>query len=109
MSTAVVEDLDVDVFAEMAAKSWKNRYRGRLRFRDRCLGGTPTDEKVAKGWLAAKLQTQDEALMARVKEVMLERSVNADEAMKIVGDLKLLKGFRGDDEGIYLESRILKA
>ncbi len=110
MTASAVLDADApNAFEDFKNLTWPHRYTVRVRFRDLVLGGTPTDEKVAKAWLATKLNTNDEALMARVKEVMMERSINADEAMKVVGDLKLLKGFRRDSTGLFLESRILKA
>jgi hypothetical protein len=100
---------NVDVFAAWDAKAWSVRYSGRLHFVSPVHGGTPTNSKVATSWLKTKFQDSDEGIQARVAEVMLERQIDAEEAIKVVGDLKLLKGFKLDEHGLYLEGRTQKA
>lgn len=102
--------MTVNVFAAYQAKAWPHRYVGRVRFRDLAIGGTPTDPKVALAWLKSKFLTNDEAIMKMVSEVMIERSiVDKKAALEIVGDLKLLKGFKRDNVGLYYDGRIIKA
>lgn len=74
-------------------------------------GGTPSDPKVAEGWLKTKLGVdKDDQLRAMVAEVMLERSITADEATKVVNMNKHLNGFKRDAEnGLYIEGRQAKA
>ena len=108
MKTATLQQ-PIDVFEAAMTAAWPHRFRGRLQFRDLVVGGTPTNEKVAEGWIRSKMQTGDEAVMNLVLETMAERVVDRDEAMKIVGDLKLLKGFKKDQSGLYLDGRTLKA
>lgn len=101
--------MSANVFADYQVKAWPYWYSARLRFRDLAIGGTPTDPKVAIGWLKSKFNTNDEAIMKKVAEVMAERVVDADAALAIVGDLKLLKGFKRDSVGLYYDGRIIKA
>jgi hypothetical protein len=72
-------------------------------------GGTPTDPKVAEGWLRTKLGDKDDLIREMVAETMVERGVTADEAAKIVDTQKHLNGFKRDEQGLYIEGRQLKA
>lgn len=73
-------------------------------------GGTPTDPKVAEGWLKTKLGVDKESLIREaVAEVMVERGVTADEAVAAVDANKHLNGFRRDESGLYIEGRQAKA
>ncbi len=96
------------VFARFQAKAWPYRYTGSLVV-GTIAGGTPTDSKVAEGWLKSKLFPKEELLVAMVSETMLDRGLNAPEAIKEVDDLKHLNGFKRDGNGLYIEGRQLKA
>lgn len=77
-------------------------------------GGTPTDQKVAEGWLRTKLTgaDNDEVLREAVSKVMAERGVSNEEATKLVVENKHLNGFKRDSERggeLYVEGRQLKA
>ena len=97
------------VFASLKWKAYPYHFAGTVHV-DILLGGVPSDEKVVENWLKAKLvPDNDEALRKVVAETMLERNVTADEAVKIVADLKTLNGFKSDDKGLYYEGRQLKA
>jgi hypothetical protein len=96
------------VFARFEAKSWPYRFAGTLIV-GTIAGGTPTDQKVAEGWLKTKLAAKDDLLREMVAETMAERGVTAEEAAKIVDANKHLNGFKRDDQGLYIEGRQLKA
>jgi len=96
-------------FAKYRPAAWPHRYQGTLHI-DRICGGTPTDPKVAEGWLRTKLgATSDELIRAQVAETMIERGVSADEATTIVDAARHLNGFKRDDQGLFIEGRQLKA
>ena len=96
------------VFARFNAKSWPYRFTGSLLV-GTIAGGTPTDQRVAEGWLKTKLGAKDDLLRDMVAEVMAERGVTADEAAAIVDTNKHLNGFKRDENGLYIEGRQLKA
>jgi len=96
------------VFAKFNAKSWPYRFTGTLLV-GTIAGGTPTDQRVAEGWLKTKLGAKDDLLREMVAEVMAERGVTADEAATIVDAQKHLNGFKRDEDGLYIEGRQLKA
>lgn len=79
-------------------------------------GGTPSDPKVAEGWLKTKLGVdKDDVIRGMVAEVMLERNVSMEEATQIVNMNKHLNGFKSlvDNDGkrgaLYIEGRQAKA
>lgn len=76
---------------------------------DSIAGGIPSDPRVAEGWLKSKLAAPDDLIRQAVAETMAERQVDADEAAKLVDQLKHLNGFKRDDDGLYIEGRQLKA
>lgn len=98
------------VFADIQGRSFPYIYHGRIQV-DTLVGGTPSDENVAKGWLETKLKgtTSEEQIQRMVTETMLERKVTSDEALEIVNKLKNLSGFKRDEVGLYYEGRQLKA
>lgn len=96
-------------FAKYRAQAWPYRFTGTMTV-DRICGGTPTDPKVAEGWLRTKLGTTDDSLIQQqVAEVMTERGVSADEAVAEVNKNRHLNGFKRNDNGLYIEGRQLKA
>lgn len=61
----------------------------------RLAGGTPSDPKVAEGWLKTKLVADRDDLMRQaVAEVMAERGITAEAAAAEVDILKHLNGFK---------------
>jgi hypothetical protein len=99
----------MSVFDNYRTKAFPYKFSGQLHV-GTIAGGTPTDPRVAEGWLKTKLGIdKDDLIREKVAEVMVERGVTADEATKLVDDQKHLNGFRRDDEGLYIEGRQLKA
>lgn len=99
----------MSVFEKYKAKAFPYRFAGQLHV-GTIAGGTPTDPKVAEGWLKTKLGIDKEDLIRqKVAEVMVERGVTADEATKVVDAEKHLNGFKRDENGLYIEGRQLKA
>jgi len=96
------------VFARYNKTSWPHRFAGTLLV-GTIAGGTPTDQKVAEGWLKTKLGAKDDLLREMVAETMAERGVTADEAAKLVDAQKHLNGFKRDEDGLFIEGRQLKA
>lgn len=96
------------VFARFEAKAWPYKFHGQLIV-GTIAGGTPTDDKVAEGWLRTKLGAKDDLLREQVAQTMIERGVTADEAAKLVDQYKHLNGFKRDSNGLYIEGRQLKA
>jgi hypothetical protein len=74
-------------------------------------GGTPSDPKVAEGWLKTKLGVdKEDVIREMVAEVMLDKAVDINEATKIVNMNKHLNGFKRDPKnGLYIEGRQAKA
>lgn len=97
------------VFTAYKDKMWPHRFAGQLLV-GVIAGGTPTDPKVAEGWLKTKLGLEkDDQIRAMVHEVMADRGVDVETATKIVDMNKHLNGFRKDETGLYVEGRQLKA
>lgn len=99
----------MSVFEKYRAEMFPYRFAGQLHV-GVIAGGTPTDPKVAEGWLRTKLGIdKDDLIREKVAEVMVERGVTADEATKLVDAEKHLNGFKRDENGLYIEGRQLKA
>lgn len=95
-------------FDKYRAKMFPYWYSGQLLV-DTIAGGTPTDPKVAEGWLKTKFTDKDDLIREMVAEAMADRGVSADEAASLVDANKHLNGFKRDDSGLYIEGRQLKA
>lgn len=99
----------MSVFEKHRKDIYPHRFAGSLHI-GVIAGGTPTDPKVAEGWLKTKLGIdKDDLIREKVAETMLERGVTADEATSIVSESKHLNGFKRDENGLYIEGRQLKA
>lgn len=97
------------VFAAQKLDLFPHRYVGQLTV-GTIVGGTPTDPKVAEGWLKTKLgQKTDDRVRELVAQTMVERGVTAAEATSIVNLNQHLNGFKRDEKGLYIEGRQLKA
>jgi len=98
-----------DVFAAYHKQAWPFTYKGTLLV-DRIAGGTPTDPKVAEGWIRRHMGEQsDQAIREMVATTMLERGVSPEAAVEEVNTNRHLLGFKRDDRGLYLEGRCLKS
>ena len=99
----------MSVFDQYRDKAFPFRFAGTLHV-GVIAGGTPTDPRVAEGWLKTKLGADSDRLIQElVAETMVERGVTADEAVPIVNAQKNLNGFKRDENGLYVEGRQLKA
>lgn len=98
----------MSVFDSYRDKAYPHRWEGTLLVAT-IAGGTPTDPKVAEGWLRTKIADKDDLLREMVAETMVERGVTADEAAEQVISDKHLNGFKRDGDGLYIEGRQLKA
>jgi hypothetical protein len=96
-------------FDQYRSNAYPFRFSGTLIV-STLVGGTPTDPKVAEGWLKSKLGVDNDRLIQEmVAETMVERGVSAQEAVSEVNNLKNLNGFKRDQDGLYIEGRHLKA
>lgn len=99
----------MSVFDSWRDEAWKFRFAGQLCV-GHLVGGTPSDPKVAEGWIRTKLGEKPEAEIERlVQAAIKERGVTPEEAVKIANEMKNLNGFKRDDNGLYIEGRQLKA
>lgn len=91
-----VSDLPPSKFQHLKSKVYDHRYRVELHV-GHLVGGTPTDPKVAEGWIMTKMgQTSAEQVAAAVEEVMEARGVKPDAAAEIVARNRNLSGFKRD-------------
>lgn len=100
----------MSVFDTFRPAAYPYRFEGTLLVN--CIaGGVPTDPNVARGWIATKLGITSETLLQQmVAEVMLERGISSEEAIKIANEMKNLNGFKRDEDGgLYIEGRQLKS
>jgi hypothetical protein len=98
-------------------------YRARLRFRERVVGGTPSNPKLIEGWLRAKMgvsQQQEvrsltlqtlrelglEGELFQGEDVRFETLAAASEAIAKNSNTTM---FKRDLDGLYIESRQVKA
>jgi hypothetical protein len=98
----------VAAFAGYRAQAYPYEFAGTLHVAT-IAGGTPSDPKVAEGWLKSKLADPDDLIREKVAEVMVERGITAEEAAAEVDRLRHLNGFKRDDKGLYIDGRQLKA
>lgn len=98
------------VFEDLKAKAWPWEFSGTMRVRN-IAGGTPSDPRVAEGWIRSKLELPDNIIRDMVAEVMTERQVSVEQATAEVDMLKHLNGFKRDpDTGVlFIEGRQLKS
>ncbi len=99
----------MSVFEKFRAKAYPYEFQVTISV-GRIAGGTPTDPRVAEGWLKTKIAPdRDDLIREAVAEVMLERGVDAAEATRVVDTNKHLNGFKRNDSGLYIEGRQMKA
>jgi hypothetical protein len=100
--------MTTSVFEKHVPRILKHRYAGSLLVHH-LVGGTPSDPKVAEGWIRSKLDSTDALVQDAVAEIMEERGLESSEAAAELARRKHLNGFRRDDSGLYIEGRCLKA
>lgn len=100
----------MSAFDEFRLKAWPHRFTGEILV-NQIMGGTPTDPKVAEGWLKSKMGFDSDAqLQELVAKSMAERGLALEEAIEEVNTNKHLNGFKRDaNGGLYYEGRCLKA
>lgn len=97
-------------------------YSAELRFRDRVVGGIPSNPKLIEAWLRTKMGvTAEEEVHALTAQTLKELGVELDEtdpntafdslaaASETIAKQSHLTMFKRDQHGLYLESRIVKA
>jgi len=94
-------------------------YHARLRFRDRLMGGVPKDPKVIEAWIRTKAMITDtEELQRMVFQTLIEMGADVTPDMSYeemvtvseqVAAIKQSVGFKVGEQGLYLESRVVKA
>lgn len=96
------------VFAKYEPQVYQHRFAGQIVIR-RLVGGTPSDPKVAEGWIKSKLGDSDDLIQSAVAEIMVERNLPKTEAAEELARRKHLNGFKSNERGLYIEGRQLKA
>lgn len=101
---------NISVFAKEQQEYFKYRYEGALVV-STLAGGTPSDPKVAEGWIKSKMGlTSDADIQQQVAKTMAERGITAEEAAAEVNMNRHLNGFkRASDGRLFIEGRQLKA
>lgn len=97
------------VFERYRPKNFPYQYRVGLVI-GTLAGGTPTDPKVAEGWLRSKWRDKDDLIREAVAETMTERGLTEEEATEAVNAMKHLNGFKREEgKGLFIEGRQVKA
>jgi hypothetical protein len=95
-------------------------YRATLAFRDFIVGATPKDQKILPKWLATGTGISDEETLAlmterTIRELLpdLPTGISRAEVMEIAAERMAMEqhtnGFKRDQDGLYIESRVVKA
>jgi hypothetical protein len=100
-------------FAKYTTEAYPITFKGVLRVGFLC-GGVPMDPAVVKSWMRTKLRdTRSDAEVAQmIAETMAELGIGEDEAIDEAvkkGLMAGMNGFKHDDNGLYIEGRMLKA
>lgn len=113
-------------FAHMIDTIYPFKFAGRIEI-ERLMGGTPSDQNVAEGWLRTKMgEATEDQIAQMVAETMASRNLTEVEALAEVGKLKHLNGFKSErcdscpkdpreplcavsEHPLYIEGRHLKA
>jgi hypothetical protein len=96
-----------------------SRWQARLIFRDKLIGGVPKEPKLIEGWLRAKAGIEDseeirQAMLRTLAEVGVEVSADMtfeqlERASSVLAGRKQTTGFKVGENGLYVESRQVKA
>lgn len=96
------------------------KYRARVQFRDKIMGGVPQNPKVARGWIMTKMGlTNEEEIAMMVQQTMREMGTenlaenpeeqDIEKLAQALVDRAHTNGFKIDENGIYIEDRQIKA
>lgn len=101
---------ETSVFEDIRRKTYKFRYEVTISV-DEIVGGTPSDPKVAEGFIKTKLATdRDDLIREMVANTMVERGMDADQAIEEATKNKHLNGFKRLPDGqLCIEGRHVKA
>lgn len=108
---ARVRDGRKSVFEDIRRTTYKHRYEVQVVV-GALVGGVPSDPKVAEGWIKTKLATdRDDLIREMVADTMVERGIEAEQAIEEATRNKHLNGFkRMPDTGVLaVEGRNVKA
>lgn len=94
-------------------------YTARLTFRDKLMGGVPKNPKIIEGWLRSKAGIeQEEEIRRATLRTLLELGADVtpdmtfeelERASEALAAQRQTNGFKIDDQGVYVESRAVKA
>lgn len=94
-------------------------YRVTIQVRDRIFGGVPKDPKVIESWLRSKAGIEDaEEIRQATLRTLMEMGADVDAgasyedlmaATEKLASEKQTNGFKRDEDGLYIESRQVKA
>lgn len=94
-------------------------YEAELQFRDKVMGGTPKDPAIIEGWLRSRAGITDEEQLKEATartiselhgdEIAGLSVAQAAAAVDITTQEKHLNAFKRDTNGLYIESRQVKA
>lgn len=94
-------------------------YAARIRFRDRLMGGVPKNPKIIEGWLRSKAGIeQEEEIRRATLRTLLELGADVtpdmsfeelERASEALAASRQTNGFKVGEQGLYLESRTVKA
>ena len=90
-----------DMNEKFEARELYDVYRVTIKFRDKVCGGMPKNKDLIEGWVKATTGYDDE----KTKELTQE----AKDALLDETTEKSWNGFRADENGLYLETRQVKA
>lgn len=98
------------VFARAKENLWRNRFDVQIAVTD-LVAGTPSNPRIAEGWLRVRLQGDDAALAALVEQTMTETGKTMEEAAEVT--IQNLGGalnvFKRQDGMLVFEGRNVKA
>jgi len=100
----------VSVFAEFKPQAYPNNYA--VEFSVPIIaGGTPSDPRVAEGWLKSKLGVEkDDLIREAAAQIISERGTSVEETVREINISKHLNGFKRDpDTELAKEARIFAA
>lgn len=111
------------IFAAEKAKLF-TQYTATIQFRDRVVGATPSNPKLIEGWIRSKagITREDEIRQMTVKTLVELGLISEDvlddpeatydsisQAAEAIAKKSQTQMFKRDEDGLYLESRVIKA
>lgn len=85
-----------------------HKYRVKIQFREKLLGGIPKSEKLIEGWLQT---LRSDKFNERGEEATLgdEVATTIYDEIEVEKEEKAWTGFKRDDKGLYIEARQIEA